>query len=633
MAVVAVAADNNRIAEANITNDTGTWGNDGGGGGVSDEPDFYYQGGSGALTAQSRKVSTSRIGRSYTHGSGTDMTATDRRHFIAKIQITNKDALLTRTAPAAGIKIGSGSGAYYEYYAYGNDNYPKRGGWQILAISPNVSGYRNATTGSPSLTGVLYWSLLADFSATSKSENVIIDAIDLGAGLHLTGGDGADADGNYADFVSADEGTTANSWGYVFTEGNSIFVTGRLAIGRNTSDTAVATEFTDSDAKLEWTNGLVETGFNRHLIDLGSASTTVTLTRCSYDSAGEDNNTADRGYTTTEDSRPVFEVLGTSGTLTMTNCSISNFSSIDLTSACTLDTCSIINSGAVDAGSGADLAGSSILSSAVAADASALIWDVNLDPNGELDNMTFTKGANAHHAIELGTNSPTEVTLTGIDFSGFNASNGQNDSVIHVKRTTGDVTINVSGGSGTVSYKTDGANVQVVVNPVTTLITVRDNASGLVIQNARVKLEVTNGNNFPYLASVTITSSGTTATVTHTGHGLATNDWVTIKGANELRYNGCFQITVTGANTYTYTMTSTATSPATGTITATFAYFNDLTDVNGQVTDTRSISLDQAVIGKVRKGTTSPKYQQANIDETIDKDNGLTLNIRLVSDE
>ena len=56
---VTVAADNARRAVATIATDAGTWGNDGGGGGVSDEPDIVYQG----TTAQSRKVSTTPIGR------------------------------------------------------------------------------------------------------------------------------------------------------------------------------------------------------------------------------------------------------------------------------------------------------------------------------------------------------------------------------------------------------------------------------------------------------------------------------------------------------------------------------------------------------------------------------------------
>lgn len=69
--------------------------------------------------------------------------------------------------------------------------------------------------------------------------------------------------------------------------------------------------------------------------------------------------------------------------------------------------------------------------------------------------------------------------------------------------------------------------------------------------------------------SVTITSSGTTATVSHSSHGLATGVEVTIAGANESAYNGTFAITVVDDDSYTYTLGSATTSPATGTITST----------------------------------------------------------------
>lgn len=519
MAVVTVAADNVRIAEANIVADTGTWGNDGGGGGVSDEPDFYYQGNTGALTSQSRKVSTSPIGRSYTHGSGTDMTATGRRHTIYKIQATNKDALNTRTTPAFWVKNGSGSGAYYEHYLFGSENYPKRGGWQIIAVSPNVAGYRDATTGSPTLTSVLYWSLVADFAATSKSENIMIDAIDIGRGLTLTGGDGGDADGVYANFVSADEGTLGNSWGFVYSEGNAIFVTGRLAIGENTSGTAVATVFIDSDKKLEWTNGLVETGFHAHRFNLGNASTVITLTRCSYDSNGQQNNTAGRSYTTTEDSRVVFEVVGTAGSFSMINGSISNAASITLTDSCTFDAVTIINSGQINCGTGTtgpDLTGTAILVSAVAADSSSLLWNINADPDGNLDDMRFTKGTNAHHAIEFGTSSPTSMTLRGIDFSGFNATTGQNDSTFYIKRTVGTVTINLvdvtSDVSLTNSFKTDGATV-IIQSTVTLTVNVEDQ-DGAPIEDVAVWMQRTSPT--AYTSGVGNTAGGSSLVVTQT---------------------------------------------------------------------------------------------------------------------
>lgn len=68
--------------------------------------------------------------------------------------------------------------------------------------------------------------------------------------------------------------------------------------------------------------------------------------------------------------------------------------------------------------------------------------------------------------------------------------------------------------------------------------------------------------------SVSITSSSTTATVAHTGHGFSTGQEVTIAGAGQSEYNGTFSITVIGADAYTYTLHNSTSSPATGTVTA-----------------------------------------------------------------
>lgn len=66
-----------------------------------------------------------------------------------------------------------------------------------------------------------------------------------------------------------------------------------------------------------------------------------------------------------------------------------------------------------------------------------------------------------------------------------------------------------------------------------------------------------------------LTRSGSTYTVSCTGHGFSTNDRVTIFGASQIGYDGLWAITVTDANTFTFTNEMTPASPATGTILAT----------------------------------------------------------------
>lgn len=76
-------------------------------------------------------------------------------------------------------------------------------------------------------------------------------------------------------------------------------------------------------------------------------------------------------------------------------------------------------------------------------------------------------------------------------------------------------------------------------------------------------------NNVGAIHSVAITEAGAVVTVVDNGHGYATNDIITIFGANPADYNGSVTITKIDNNSYTYPATAGLASPAVGTIQAT----------------------------------------------------------------
>ena len=281
---------------------------------------------------------------------------------------------------------------------------------------------------------------------------------------------------------------------------------------------------------------------------------------------------------------------------------------------------------------GANAVNTTVNTSTVAADTSAVLWNVATDPDGYVDGMRISKGTNAHHAIELGLSSPTTINLRGLTFTGFNASNGQNDSVIHVKRTTGTVTINTFACVGTVSYKTAGATVVIVSDPVTTSVHAQDVNTAAAVTGARVLVYCASGGGKPGDVTVTITRSGSTATVTHTSHGLSTNDKVVITGANQAEYNGVFTITNTGTNTYTYTVSGTPTTPATGTIKASLVVIDATVDGSGNASDTRTWPSNQPIVGRVRKGSSTTYYKTSPLAGTISSTAGLALTAQMVPD-
>ena len=67
-------------------------------------------------------------------------------------------------------------------------------------------------------------------------------------------------------------------------------------------------------------------------------------------------------------------------------------------------------------------------------------------------------------------------------------------------------------------------------------------------------------------ASVTLTQTGNVATATTVANTFVTGNYVTISGANEVDYNGTFQITVLNPTTFTFPVANSPASPATGTI-------------------------------------------------------------------
>jgi hypothetical protein len=250
---------------------------------------------------------------------------------------------------------------------------------------------------------------------------------------------------------------------------------------------------------------------------------------------------------------------------------------------------------------------------------SALLWNENIN----ISSCTFianTTGA----AIEMPSAAGTPYAYNGLFFSG-NTYDVLNSS-------SSGIEINKNNGSDPTTY--EGSTVTFLGVSVTTQITVKDIGTTNPIIGARVLLWATDNANYFYQASVTITGTGTTATVVHTAHGLSTGDNVIIEGAVQDVYNGAYTVTVTGANAYIYTTNETITvSPATGTITSTFAFINEITNGSGIANDTRSLSSDQPIAGRVRMSSSSPYYQQQPITGTINKDNGLTLTIQLIRDE
>ena len=602
MAVVAVAADSARYdAMDATTNISGI----GGGAGAGAEPDIVYQG----SNSISRKVTGGGFYSST--GATRDMTATGRVTWLCKVWLTNYGSLSTGGNSLV-VRCGSGTGAYYEY-TIGSPtvDYPARGGWVLVAIDPNIASHRDSTTGSPTLTACDYFAAVATCS-TSKAENLCLDAIDVGVGLYLTGGDGGDTDGVFSDFVADDEGDITNGrFGYVFTEGGILYVQGQLIIGATSSSgtlTTTATGFTDSGAVIVFPEHKAAAGFSGLAVDVANASTVVDWTSCTF---------TGRGTAAGEDTRPVVDVTGTSGSFTATGCAFTNFESIDLSAGGTLTGCTLNEVEAMALAG--DLTDCTINDHPTATGV-AMITTSDL---AVISGCAFDNTGGTGHAIEIDTTGT--YAFTGNTFTGYGAD-ASNDAAIY-NNSGGAVTINILGGGDTPTVRNGASASTTINNTVAVTVTVKDANDSSNIENARVLLTEDTAD------TVTITRSATTATVTHTAHGYTTGDDVVIRGANEGPYNGIHTITVTGVNSYTYTVSGSPATPATGTITGQFVVLSGLTNASGVITDTGfNYTADLAVSGRARKSTSTPFYKTGQVAGTITS-GGFSSTVFLLRDD
>jgi hypothetical protein len=246
------------------------------------------------------------------------------------------------------------------------------------------------------------------------------------------------------------------------------------------------------------------------------------------------------------------------------------------------------------------------------------------------------------HAVEYRPTGagPFSVNWDGNQLTGYAVSDGSTGDeaiLIHPVTNSANITLNVINGATTptiMEHADYTGTFTLVVNPVTTAIHVQDE-SGTDVASARVLVKAADGTgDFDFDTTITsITQTGGTATVTQTAHPYKTSDYVLIEDAIPEGYNKVALVTVTGANTYTYTVDSGLTSPATGSPVATGVAIYGTTDVNGDISASKSFSLSQPIIGWARKTSGAPYLKPGAITGTIDNANGLTVTVTLISDE
>ena len=578
----------------------------GGGAGVSAGRDFHVEG----TNCCDKQVSGAEKGFVYDATANFTIGADD--HFYIWIRNSTPGLAATTANRGVHVAIGDSKTDFVKFHVAGVDTIPLGGTfcYPVRFVNTSSTGLRTLV-GSPGTTPSSIGGGI-NTSASVKGVNLGVDAARIGTGYDITYGTGADDPADFAGVAAADE---APAYGiFRLSRTGGFRLQGKLRIG----STSTECEFEDVGSLVACSDTPHSlSDFNEILIE--NDSTSVTLSAVTF-----------QGLGTTSPGR--FEMVTHNAAVTMTNCTFKDWADTILGSGATCLACNWINTDTITAND-ATLTGSKVSAYEGTANTSPLIWDTATDPGDYLDEMSFTKGSASTHAIEFGTASPLTMNLVGIDFDGYNSANSNTDSTLHIKRTTGNVTIYLSDCTGNISVLTNGANVDLVVNPVTLTLHVIAQEGGADISGARAHVTAGTTGPLPFEDSVIINRSGSTANVTHASHGLSDGDLVFIEGANEDEYNGVQTIANSASGSYEYTVSGTPDTPATGTITSTAVIISGTTNATGYISDTRTYASDQDYEGRVRQSSADPFYKTSPVSGIIDSSTGFSETVQMVLDQ
>jgi hypothetical protein len=403
----------------------------------------------------------------YDNGSSIGGHGTDGAYFVW--QLFANPNFYSYANDGLQVLAGDAVGSFYAWTVGGNDvGTGLYLGWQNHVINTTVTPDDNA--GTYAGTGEeIVGAAVRTTTGIGKGEPHCVDVIRYGRGdAVFEYGDLSNGYCTIAGFATQNDSIN-NRWGLIQVVPGGYLWKGLMKLGTATN----AVDFRDSDRIIfiQWCPKVTS---NFNTVEVVNASSNIEMTNFQFIQL--DTTTASDGrWITTNDA-----------TVSLTTCAFQDMGTFTFDSNTTADTCTWTRCLQIDPGGG-DLSFSSVLESAVTGGGSAaggaLLWNDSGDPNTKLNDMTFTKGAGSHHAIEFGTSAPTTINFTNLTVSGFSASNQQTTSVLYFPDTGSDITWNVAhtGTSGTLSYyKARSGDTVNVTSSVPVVITVKDTDGNLL---------------------------------------------------------------------------------------------------------------------------------------------------------
>ena len=598
------------------------------------DTEIFYEG-----TASAGQYVTSTIdGLLYDYTTATDLS-NNVFYFLINCGIVG----LLDTKTNGGFRIrftGATVTDWFEVYVAGSDSWPASfsGGWTLFVVDIEdarstavTNGWTNGTTPATTAIQRVGYAAITGGTMPRMVDNTWMDAMyrlaDGNPAIIVEGRNAGTTDWDWDDVVT--EMVTAESPVARYSDGGAITLSGPVQFGINDTSTHA---FTATNKVILWDNQEYAPSDLYGFSALGNSGGTTNITMGVKTGTGDDATGA-QGCTISAASTGArwamdFDDANVDG-VNLYGCNFIHGGAFLLNDPAV----SVISSFYIDCSSALVSNSEQLRISVVNANTADGVAFMTTDDIGDIvySSFQFSDG----HAIELTTPRVASQTSKGNLFAGYGTTTS-NDAAVY-NNTAGAVTITVTASGDSPTYR-DGTSASTTI--IAGAVTVQATAAlkdGTPVENARVFLKASdNTGPFPFEETVTsITRSTTTATVTHTAHGLATNDKIYLEGITDKTEDNwrIIQVTVTGANTYTFTTTDSGSTNYTGTIKCTFVALNGLTNASGILSTSRVYSTDQPVVGWTRKSTSSPLLSEGVLVGSVDSASGFSGTAVMLADE
>lgn len=407
----------------------------GGASGLNAETDYFIQG-----TGCTSKNAFASSEKGMILADTARTLPTDGAFFI---WLTHQTANSLDTIANGGLQalVGTGTGAYKQYYIGGADTIVYGDRWLCVPINYSIAA--NATTGSPGSTASYFGVMSKMVGGPTKGAPLAFDAIRFGRGYDYTLGDLANG---YATFLGAatKNDLIDNRYGLMQIIGTTYTMQGLHKLGT----TATAVDFRDSNRNINIRNTLKVTA-NFNGFEVNNASSRVEWDNITISALG----TVSRGNF----------IVNANAVVLKSNCTFVDMETFTYLSNSTITGTVYRRTGVINLGGGTltncDIVNNRAASS-VKASTLANITGCNFVSDG------------SNHAVELSSIGGGTMTWNNqsSNYAGTNGSTG--NETIFVNVASGTLTINVATGASTPTIRTAGATVNVVAGQVSFKFTV-----------------------------------------------------------------------------------------------------------------------------------------------------------------